>query len=73
MFTLALWYVLLCGATRIVLWWSFGRDSQVGLSAMAWIVPAGIVADAVQSLYLLAPLAIFIWAVRSGLEAMGCR
>jgi len=60
-FALALWYVGLCFLTRLVLWWSFGRAAQVGAGALSWIMPAGLVADAVQSLYLLAPLALFLW------------
>jgi len=59
--TLALWYVALCFATRLVLWWKFGRAAQVGAGALLWIMPAGLIADAVQSLYLLAPLALFLW------------
>ena len=59
--TLALCYLALCLITRLLLWWSFGRDSQVSLRALAWIIPAGLVADAVQSLYLLAPLLLFLW------------
>jgi phosphoglycerol transferase MdoB-like AlkP superfamily enzyme len=60
-YTLTLWYLGLCLITRLLLWWSFGRDSQVGAHSLAWIVPAGLVADAVQSLYLLAPLLLFLW------------
>ena len=59
--TLALWYLATCGLTRVLLWWTFGRDAQVPVSALGWIIPAGIVADAVQSLYLLAPFALFLW------------
>ena len=59
--TLALWYVAVCGALRLVLWWAFGRTAQVGLAKMLWIVPAGAIADAVQSLYLLGPFAVFLW------------
>ena len=59
--TLALWYLALCSITRLVLWWSFGHEAQVDAGALLWIMPAGLVADAVQSLYLLAPLALFLW------------
>jgi phosphoglycerol transferase MdoB-like AlkP superfamily enzyme len=58
---LALWYLALCSATRLALWWSFGQDAQVGARSLLWIMPAGVIADAVQSLYLLAPLALFLW------------
>lgn len=59
--TLALWYVAVCSITRLVLWWKFGRAAQVGAGALLWIAPAGLVADIVQSLYMLAPLALFLW------------
>ncbi|MBS0387168.1 MAG: LTA synthase family protein [Proteobacteria bacterium] len=59
--TLALWYVALCSLTRLVLWWKFGRAAQVGAGALLWIAPAGLVADAVQCLYMLAPFALFLW------------
>src|SRR5687768_9434918 len=58
---LSVWYLLAGALLRIVLWSTFGRAQQVGESALAWILAAGAVADAVQSLYLLAPLALFLW------------
>ena len=58
---LAFWYVALCLITRLSLWWAFGHQAQVSTRAVLWIVPAGLIADAVQSLYLLAPLALFLW------------
>ncbi len=60
-FTLALWYAALCLVTRLALWWGFGHDAQVSAPALLWIVPAGLVADVIQSVYLLAPLALFLW------------
>ena len=59
--SLALWYVALCSLTRLVLWFRFGHAAQVGAGALLWILPAGVIADAVQSLYMLAPLALFLW------------
>jgi phosphoglycerol transferase MdoB-like AlkP superfamily enzyme len=61
--TLALWYVALGLVLRLVLWVAFGVPAQVAPSALAWLLPAGIAADAVQSLYLLAPFALFLWLV----------
>jgi hypothetical protein len=58
---LALWYLAVCFVTRCALWWSFGPNAQVGARSLLWIMPAGAIADAVQSLYLLAPLALFLW------------
>ncbi len=59
--TLGAVYILVGLALRIVLWWQFGRVDQVGAAALGWIVPAGMLADAVQCLYLLAPFALFLW------------
>jgi len=59
--TLAAWYIILGSVLRVVLWASFGRAQQVGPGALAWILPTGAVADAVESLYLLAPFALVLW------------
>ena len=61
LFTLATLYVALGLVLRVVLWWTFGRLQQVSDTSLAWIVAAGMVADAVQSLYLLAPFALVLW------------
>ncbi len=62
--TLAAWYVAQALLLRVGLWFAFGRTGQVGASSLAWIVPAGLVADAIEALYLLAPFALFLWLVR---------
>ena len=59
--TLALWYVAICGVLRIFMWIAFAPAAQVRVSTLWWIVPAGAIADALQSLYLLAPFAVFLW------------
>ena len=59
--TLALWYVAVCGLVRIALFFAFGPAAQVRWSAPLWIIPAGVIADAVQALYLLTPFALFLW------------
>ena len=59
--TLALWYIALGLIARVTLWWVYGYEAQVGAGSLAWIMPAGFIADAIESLYLLAPLAIFLW------------
>ena len=59
--SLALWYVALGLVTRMALWWVYGHAAQVGAGSLLWIIPAGVVADAIESLYLLAPLAMFLW------------
>ncbi len=70
MLPLALWYIGAGLLVRALLWWLFGRAAQVAASSLLWIIPAGIVADAVQSLYLLMPLAILLWLLSdSRLEA----
>lgn len=61
LFTLAAWYVTLGLVLRVVLWAAFARAQQVGAGALAWILPAGAFADAVESLYLLVPLALVLW------------
>jgi hypothetical protein len=58
---LAAWYVVLGLVLRVVLWVAFGRTQQVSFGALAWILPTGAVADAVQSLYLLTPFALALW------------
>ncbi|MCS6947745.1 MAG: LTA synthase family protein [Steroidobacteraceae bacterium] len=55
----ALWFVALIylaggAALRGTLWLAFGRSDVPGWQLL-WIVPAGMLNDAVQSLYLLAP------------------
>jgi phosphoglycerol transferase MdoB-like AlkP superfamily enzyme len=61
---LALWYVAAGLILRLILWWLFGRPAQVGFLSLFWILPAGIIADAIQSLYLLLPMAAFLWVIR---------
>ena len=46
---------------RVVLWLAFGRVQQVETAALIGVLTSGVIADAVQSLYLLAPFAIFLW------------
>jgi len=60
--TLAGCYAALGSTLRLVLWWTFGRP-EIGPAALTWILPAGFIADAVQSLYLLAPFALFLWLI----------
>src|SRR5688572_12736158 len=55
------WYVLIGALLRVVLWDAFGRIQHVSDISLSWILAAGIVADTVQSLYLLAPFALFLW------------
>src|SRR5688572_9349401 len=61
--TLATAYVALGLLLRALLWWVLGRPQQVSAAALGWMLPAGAIADAVQSLYLLAPFALFLWAM----------
>jgi len=56
-------YVLLGAVLRLILWAAFGRAQQVGLGTLAWLLPAGALADVIQSLYLLAPFALFLWLI----------
>ena len=58
--TLALWYLCVGLVVRLVLWAGFGPAAEVDPAALAWILPAGLVADAIESLYILAPLALLL-------------
>jgi phosphoglycerol transferase MdoB-like AlkP superfamily enzyme len=46
---------------RLVLGLGFGREAQVPVSAMLWVLPAGLLSDAIQALYLFLPLALYLW------------
>jgi phosphoglycerol transferase MdoB-like AlkP superfamily enzyme len=46
---------------RGFLWFRFGREAQVKASAILWILPAGMISDAIQALYLFLPLALYLW------------
>ena len=48
-------------ASRLALWACFGREAGVRVSALLWILPAGGVSDAVQTLYFLLPLVLYLW------------
>jgi phosphoglycerol transferase MdoB-like AlkP superfamily enzyme len=61
LFAFAAWYVALGLVLRIVLWAAFARTQQVGAGALSWILPAGVFADAVESLYLMVPFALLLW------------
>jgi phosphoglycerol transferase MdoB-like AlkP superfamily enzyme len=61
LFALALWYLALGAIVRIVLWAAFGRAQHVSVLSVPWVLLAGSVADAVQSLYLLAPFALCLF------------
>ena len=59
--TLAFWYVCLGLLLRVVLWAVFGRVQQVSGLALPALLASGVVSDLVQSFYLLAPFAVFLW------------
>lgn len=65
-------YLALGLAFRLILWAAFGREGQVSASSLLWVLPAGVVMDAVQSFYLLLPLALYLWlkAPRPGTRAV---
>ena len=52
-------YLVVGLVLRLALWFHFGRAAGVGASALVWIVPAGLVNDAIQALYLLLPIALY--------------
>ncbi|MBL8226707.1 MAG: LTA synthase family protein [Chromatiales bacterium] len=45
---------------RLVLWAQFARQAGVSIGELAWILPAGVVDDLVEGLYLLAPFAVYL-------------
>jgi hypothetical protein len=53
-------YLALGFVTRLVLWVRFGTVADVPAADLPALLAAGIVNDAVESLYLLAPLAVFL-------------
>jgi phosphoglycerol transferase MdoB-like AlkP superfamily enzyme len=57
---LGAWYLALGLVLRLVLWASCGHPVGVSPGQLGWILPAGLAADAVESLYLLAPLALLL-------------
>ncbi len=57
---LAAWYVVVATLTRLVLWGVVGTKAGIGVASLGWILPAGLVADALQALYLLAPLTLLL-------------
>ena len=59
-FNLAAVFLLVGAVVRLVLWYRFGRPADVALTHLPLLLGAGVVNDAVQSLYLLAPLATWI-------------
>lgn len=56
-------YLLLGFVTRLVLWAQFGSDAEVVFTRLPWVVFAGVVNDFIESLYLFAPLALYILLV----------
>jgi hypothetical protein len=60
----AIWYLLASSLLRLALWYAFGREAGVSTAALLWVLPAGVLADTVQALYLLAPFVFFTWLVR---------
>ena len=59
--TLVLWYVSLGLLLRVVLWIAFGRAQQVGAGTLLGLLCSGAFADLIQSFYLLAAYALFLW------------
>ncbi len=67
-------YLVLGLALRVLLWASFGRPAGLAAGQLGWILPAGLAADAVEALYLLAPLAlVMMLAPARWLESAGLR
>jgi phosphoglycerol transferase MdoB-like AlkP superfamily enzyme len=56
-------YLVLGFAGRLFLWHSFGPEADVGAARLPYVLSAGFVNDLIQSLYLFAPLALYILLV----------
>src|SRR6186713_1656425 len=61
--TLVTVYLVLGLAGRLVLWAKFGLDADVGASRLPYVLTAGFINDLIESLYLFAPLALYILLV----------
>lgn len=53
-------YLVIGCIGRLVLWARFGPEADVGLSRLPYVLGTGLVNDLVESLYLFAPLALYI-------------
>ena len=60
---LGLFYLCLGLVARVVLWARFGTAADVPMIDLPWILLAGLVNDAVESLYLLTPLMLYLFLV----------
>ena len=56
-------YLVLGFAGRVFLWHSFGPEADVGAARLPYVLTAGLVNDLIESLYLFAPLALYILLV----------
>ena len=60
---LGLFYLCLGLVARVVLWARFGTVADVPSTDVPWILLAGLVNDAVESLYLLTPFMLYLFLV----------
>jgi phosphoglycerol transferase MdoB-like AlkP superfamily enzyme len=56
-------YLALGFATRLLLWAKFGLAADVAFTRLPWVMLAGTLNDVVESLYLFAPMALYILLV----------
>ena len=59
--TIAGCYLIVSLLLRLVLWWRFGTASEVGTAEVPGILARGLLNDAVELLYLLAPFSLYLW------------
>jgi len=62
-FQLSAAYLVAGIALRLMLWWRFGRESDVVSMNLLWILPAGTANDLLQCLYLSIPLTLYLLLV----------
>jgi phosphoglycerol transferase MdoB-like AlkP superfamily enzyme len=60
---LGIFYLCLGLLVRVVLWARFGTAADVAVGDLPWILLAGLVNDAVESLYLLTPFMLYLFLV----------
>lgn len=54
-------FLLISGLTRLLLWWRFGWAAGVPLAHLPGVLLLGAINDAVESVYLFIPLALYLW------------
>ena len=65
-------YLVLGLVGRAILWARFGIEADVGAGRLPYIMTAGFINDLIESLYLFAPLALYILLAARPLVPVDC-